>query len=149
VLFLFFTGIESRSNVELVVSIPVEGDQAALQRIVDQLENNTDLKVELAQQTGLEIKSVELGSIVLRLIPLTDDACTRFLGEKGQHLKAVVEKLLIAGGMEEDMMKGNITVTVFATERENIGSEQQFCYKCIVLHISVANFDYGITKNMV
>ncbi|XP_056010525.1 uncharacterized protein LOC125681968 isoform X4 [Ostrea edulis] len=111
--------LESRPDLDMMVSIPFTGDERALQQVVDQIENDHDLRVLVAELSHLEIRKVQKGSVVLHLIPLTDDACVQFLDEKGKCLKQMVERLLIAGGIKEEMIKGNISVTVFVNEKEN------------------------------
>ncbi|XP_061164545.1 uncharacterized protein LOC133173581 [Saccostrea echinata] len=109
--------IEFSSDVEMILSIPVEGEREVIQQAVDRINNDPQLKARVTETSHMKIDRAEVGSVILHLIPVTDDACHRFLDEKGKHLKKMVEKLLSAAGIKEEQIKGNISVKVFASEK--------------------------------
>uniref|UniRef100_K1PRX6 Heat shock 70 kDa protein 12A n=1 Tax=Magallana gigas TaxID=29159 RepID=K1PRX6_MAGGI len=70
------------------------------------------------------VESVDMGSVVLRLVAMTDYASERLLAENGENMKKLVETFLKFSDLKEDMIKGNIKVTVLVPEEE-IGSDDQ------------------------
>ncbi|XP_062571661.1 uncharacterized protein LOC134233693 isoform X2 [Saccostrea cucullata] len=109
------------SNVEMIVSIPVVGEREVIQRTVDRINNDPQLKARVTETSHMKVDRAEMGSVVLHLITLTDDACHRFLDEEGKCLKEMVERILSYAGIKEEQIKGNISVTVFASDKTNKG----------------------------
>lgn len=105
----------------MIVSIPVEGDEERIRRAVEKLKIDSNFKVEVAQVSHLMVESVDMGSVVLRLVAMTDYASERLLAENGENMKKLVETFLKFSDLKEDMIKGNIKVTVLVPEEE-IGS---------------------------
>nr|XP_034301187.1 uncharacterized protein LOC105326615 isoform X2 [Crassostrea gigas] len=115
---------ETAAELDVIVSIPVEGDEERIRRAVEQLQIDSNFKVEVAQVSHLMVESVDMGSVVLRLVAMTDYASERLLAENGENMKKLVETFLKFSDLKEDMIKGNIKVTVLVPEEE-IGSDDQ------------------------
>lgn len=102
------------------MSIPVQvvGDVERLQQRIDQLNIDPEFQAEVATKSHMMVTSISLGSVVLRLIALTDDACKMLFDENGEKMKTLIETLLRFSNIKEDMIKGNIEVTVSVPEEE-------------------------------
>lgn len=103
------------------MSIPVQvvGDVKGLQQTIDQLNIDTDFQAEVATASHMAVRSISLGSVEsLRLIALTDDACKMLFDENGKKMKTLIETFLRFSNIKEDMIKGNIEVTVSVPEEE-------------------------------
>lgn len=102
------------------MSIPVQvvGDVEGLQQTIDQLNIDTDFQAEVAMASHMTVRSISLGLVVLRLIALTDDACKMLFDENGKKMKTLIETFLRFSKIKEDMIKGNIEVTVSVPEEE-------------------------------
>lgn len=118
--FFILKEIQAASGLEVDVSIPVQvvGGVEGLQQTIDQLNNDTDFQAEVAMASHMTVGSISLGSVVLRLIALTDDACKMLFDENGKKMKTLIETFLRFSNIKEDMIKGNIKVTVSVPEEE-------------------------------
>lgn len=118
--YFIFKDIQAASGLELALSIPVQvvEDVERLQQTIDQLNIDPEFKAEVATTSHMMVKSISLGSVVLRLIALTDDACKMLFDENGKKMKTLIETLLRFSNIKEDMIKGNIEVTVSVPEEE-------------------------------
>lgn len=118
--FFIFKEIQAASGLEVEVSIPVQvvGDVEGLRQTIDQLNIDTDFQAEVAMASHMTVRSISLGSVVLRLIALTDDACKMLFDENGKKMKTLIETFLRFSNIKEDMIKGNIKVTVSVPEEE-------------------------------
>lgn len=106
------------------MSIPLQEveDVERLQQAIDQLNIDPDFKAEVATTSHVMVESISLGSVVLRLIALTDDACKMLFDENGKTMKTLIETLLRFSNIKEDMIKGNIKVKV-SVPKEETGSK--------------------------
>nr|XP_034301175.1 uncharacterized protein LOC117681324 isoform X4 [Crassostrea gigas] len=110
--------IQAASGLDVLMSIPVQdGDVEELQQKIDQLNINPDFHAEVLS-SHVMVRSISLGSVVLRLIALTDDACQMLFDENGKKMKTLIETFLRFSNIKEDMIKGNIKVTVSVPEEE-------------------------------
>lgn len=118
--YFIFKDIQAASGLELALSIPVQvvEDVERLQQTIDQLNIDPEFKAEVATTSHMMVESISLGSVVLRLIALTDDACKMLFDENGKKMKTLIETLLRFSNIKEDMIKGNIEVTVSVPEEE-------------------------------
>lgn len=118
--YFIFKDIQAASGLEVVLSIPVQvvGDVERLQQRIDQLNIDPEFQAEVATKSHMMVTSISLGSVVLRLIALTDDACKMLFDENGKKMKTLIETLLRFSNIKEDMIKGNIEVTVSVPEEE-------------------------------
>ncbi|XP_052721737.1 uncharacterized protein LOC128192798 isoform X3 [Crassostrea angulata] len=110
--------IQAAPGSDILMSIPVQdGDVEELQQKIDQLIINPDFHAEVLSSQVM-VRSISLGSVVLRLIALTDDACQMLFDENGKKMKTLIETFLRFSNIKEDMIKGNIKVTVSVPEEE-------------------------------
>lgn len=119
--FFIFKEIQAASGLEVEVSIPVQvvGDVEGLRQTIDQLNIDTDFQAEVATASHMTVRSISLGLVVyLRLVALTDDACKMLFDENGKKMKTLIETFLRFSNIKEDMIKGNIEVTVSVPEEE-------------------------------
>lgn len=118
--FFIFKGIQAASGLDVLLSIPVQvvGDVGRLQQTIDQLNIDHEFQAEVATTSHTMVRSISLGSVVLRLIALTDDACKMLFDENGKKMKTLIETFLRFSDIKEDMIKGNIKVTVSVPEEE-------------------------------
>lgn len=102
------------------MSIPVQvvGDVERLQQTIDQLNIDPEFQAEVATTSHMMVRSISLGSVVLRLIALTDDACQMLFDDNGKKMKTLIETFLRFSNIKEDIIKGNIKVTVSVPEEE-------------------------------
>lgn len=105
----------------MTVSIPVEGGEERIRQAVEQLNIDSNFKEEIAQQSHMTLERVDMGSVVLTLVAMTDHASERLLAKNGENVKKLVETFLKFSDLKEDMIKGNIKVTILVPEEE-IGS---------------------------
>ncbi|XP_065932831.1 uncharacterized protein [Magallana gigas] len=110
--------IQAASGLDVVVSIPVVGDEEGLKQTIDQLNIDTDFQAEVAMASHMTVGSISYGSVVIRLIALTDDACKMLFDENGKKMKTLIETFLRFSNIKEDMIKGKIKVTVSVPEEE-------------------------------
>lgn len=122
--YFIFKDIQAASGLELALSIPVQvvGDVERLQQTIDQLNIDPEFQAEVATTSHMMVGSISLGSVVLRLIALTDDACKMLFDENGKKMKTLIETLLRFSNIKEDMIKGNIKVKV-SVPKEETGSK--------------------------
>lgn len=113
------------SRLDVIVSIPVEGDEERIRQAVEQLNIDSDFKAEIAEVSCMTVEKVDMGSVVLRLVAMTDNASERLLAENGENVKKLVETFLKFSDLKEDMIEGNIHVTVCVPEEE-IGSGKHY-----------------------
>lgn len=118
------------SRLDVIVSIPVEGDEERIRQAVEQLNIDSDFKAEIAEVSCMTVEKVDMGSVVLRLVAMTDNASERLLAENGENVKKLVETFLKFSDLKEDMIKGNIHVTVcvpwYTDRQEEIGSGKHY-----------------------
>lgn len=100
------------------MSIPVQGDVERISQAVEKLNIDVDFKAETAEVTQMTVDRVEMGSVVLRLIAMTDNASERLLAKNGENVMKLVETFLKFSDLKEEMIKGNIKVTVLVPEEE-------------------------------
>lgn len=122
--YFIFKDIQAASGLEVVLSIPVQvvGDVERLQQRIDQLNIDPEFQAEVATTSHMMVGGISLGSVVLRLIALTDDACKMLFDENGKKMKTLIETLLRFSNIKEDMIKGNIKVKV-SVPKEETGSK--------------------------
>lgn len=113
-----FKATETASRFEVIVSIPVKGDEERIRQAVEQLNIDPNFKAEVAEDSHMMVDKVEKGSVVLRLIAMTDNASERFLAKNGENVMKLVETFLKFSDLKEEMIKGNIKVTVLVPEEE-------------------------------
>lgn len=113
-----FKATETVSRVDMIVSIPVGGDVERISQAVEQLNIDVDFKAETAEVTHMTVDRVEVGSVVLRLIAMTDNASERLLAKNGENVMKLVETFLKFSDLKEEMVKGNIKVTVLVPEEK-------------------------------
>lgn len=94
------------------------GDVERLQQTIDQLNIDPEFQTEVATTSHMMVGSISLGSVVLRLIALTDDACQMLFDDNGKKMKTLIETFLRFSNIKEDIIKGNIKVTVSVPEEE-------------------------------
>lgn len=56
------------------MSIPVEGNEERVRQAAEQLNIDSNFKEEIAQQSHMTVERVDMGSVVLRLVAMTDNA---------------------------------------------------------------------------
>lgn len=118
--YFIFKDIQAASGLELALSIPVQvvEDVERLQQTIDQLNIDPEFQAEVATTSHMMVGSISLGSVVLRLIALTDDACQMLFDDNGKKMKTLIETFLRFSNIKEDIIKGNIKVTVSVPEEE-------------------------------
>lgn len=118
--FVFFKDIADSlaSELEVIVSIPVKGDVA--DQDVDTINNDNNLKEEIVRTCKMAVIKVEKGSVVLRLVPLTDDACGKLLDQKGQKVAEMLTVLLQHANLQKEI-KGKIGVKILVSGKKTEG----------------------------
>lgn len=76
-----------------------------IKRVVKVINTDSSLKIEVAQDTHMEVKEATTGSIVIHLCPLTDNAVHRFLGKDGSIIQNMIEKLFTSAGLDKLLKK--------------------------------------------
>ena len=99
------------------MSIPVEGD---VDQAVDTINNDNNLKEEIVRTCGMAVIKAEKGSVVLRLVPLTDDACGKLLDQKGQKVAEMLTVLLKHSNLQKEI-KGIIGVKILLSGKKTEG----------------------------
>nr|XP_022322180.1 uncharacterized protein LOC111123845 isoform X1 [Crassostrea virginica] len=106
------------SELEVILSIPVEDD--VVDQAVDTINNDNNLKEEIVGTCGMAVIKAEKGSVVLRLVPLTDDACGKLLDEKGQNVAKMLTVLLQHSNLQKEI-KGKIGVKILLSGKKTEG----------------------------
>ena len=119
-ILIFFKDIESilASDLEVILSIPVEEDD--VDQAVDTINNDNNLQEEIVQTCSMAVIKAEKGSVVLRLVPLTDDACGKLLDEKGQNVKKMLTVLLKHSNIQK-LIKGKVGVKILVSGKKTEG----------------------------
>lgn len=116
-----FIATETASRLDVIVSIHVEGDEERIRQEVEQLNIDSYFKEEIAQFFHMTVEIVDMSAVVLILVAMTDNASERLLAKNGENVMKLVETFLKFSDLKEEMIKGNIKVTVLVPEEE-IGS---------------------------
>ena len=122
ILFFFVIDIELSSKLEFILSIPVHGDSESIYEAVDRINNNVDLREGLVQSCHMDMVSANVGSVVLKLVPLTDDACRELLAEEGAKVKKMMKILLKHSNLRKEMIGGVIEVKVLISGNKAQGT---------------------------
>lgn len=117
---IFFKDIENilAPHLEVILSIPVEED--VVDQAVDTINNDNNLKEEIVETCNMAVIKAEKGSVVLRLVPLTDDACGKLLDEKGQNVEKMLTVLLKHSTIQK-LIKGKVGVKILVSGKKTEG----------------------------
>lgn len=117
---IFFKDIENilAPHLEVILSIPVEED--VVDQAVDTINNDNNLKEEIVKTCSMAVIKAEKGSVVLRLVPLTDDACGKLLDEKGQNVEKMLTVLLKHSTIQK-LIKGKVVVKILVSGKKTEG----------------------------
>ena len=117
---MFFEDIDGMlaSQLEATISFPAEED--VVDQAVDNINNDNNLKEEIVRTCNMAVIKVEKGSVVLRLVPLTDDACGKLLDQKGQKVAEMLTVLLKHSNLQKEI-KGKIGVKILLSGKKTEG----------------------------
>ena len=117
---MFFEDIDGMlaSQLEATISFPAEED--VVDQAVDIINNDNNLKEEIVRTCGIAVIKAEKGSVVLRLVPLTDDACGKLLDQKGQKVAEMLTVLLKHSNLQKEI-KGKIGVKILLSGKKTEG----------------------------
>ena len=102
----------------MILSIPVEED--VVDQAVDTINNDNNLKEEIVRTCSMAVIKAEKGSVVLRMVPLTDDACGKLLDQKGQKVAEMLTVLLKHSNLQKEI-KGKIGVKILLSGKKTEG----------------------------
>lgn len=119
------------SNVNLEMRIEEKDNpESNIDRVVTVINNDPRVKIEVLQDTFMEIKEATNGSIVIHLCPLTDNAVHRFLSKDGTVVQNMVEMLFSTAELHNLLReREEIEIIVKIREKESAAEE-----KGMVLH---------------
>lgn len=108
--------------MEIILTIPVDGDESTIHQAVDAINREFFFRELIAEDFHMEVVNARIGSVVMRLRPITDEACCRLFANNGNKLTELIEHFLHFSGMREHMIKGNIDVAVHVLGEQNENS---------------------------
>lgn len=108
--------------MEIILTIPVDGDESTIHQAVDAINREFFFRELIAEDFHMEVVNARIGSVVMRLRPITDEACCRLFANNGNKLTELIEHFLHFSGMREHMLKGNIDVAVHVLGEQNENS---------------------------
>lgn len=96
-----------------------------IKRVVKVINTDSSLKIEVAQDTHMEVKEATTGSIVIHLCPLTDNAVHRFLSKDGSLVQNMVEMLFATAELQNLLReREEIEIIVKIREKESAAEEK-------------------------
>lgn len=119
----YFKDIPVASGLEIILTIPVVGDESTIRQAVDAINREFFFRELIAEDFHMEVVNARLGSVVMRLRSITDEACCRFIANNGNKLTELIEHSLHFSGNREHMIKGNIDVAVHVLGEKNDNSK--------------------------
>lgn len=113
------------SGLEIIVTIPIDEDEGTIRQAVNRINRDYSFRERIAENFQMEVVNVNIGSVVMRLRSLTDEACCRLLAKNGTKLTELIENFLHFSGLREKIIKGNIEVAVHVSGEEIGDSEHK------------------------
>lgn len=101
---LVSTGVMPKMDLKMIIE-EKDNPDSNIKRVVKVINTDSSLKIEVAQDTHMEVKEATTGSIVIHLCPLTDNAVHRFLGKDGSIIQNMIEKLFTSAGLDKLLKK--------------------------------------------
>lgn len=96
-----------------------------IKRVVKVINTDSSLKIEVAQDTHMEVKEATTGSIVIHLCPLTENAVHRFLSKDGSLVQNMVKMLFTTAELQNLLReREEIEIIVKIREKESAAEEK-------------------------
>lgn len=111
-----------------------------IKRVVKVINTDSSLKIEVAQDTHMEVKEATTGSIVIHLCPLTDNAVHRFLGKDGSIIQNMIEKLFTSAGLDKLLKKRRELEIVVKVIKKDPSPDEKGTVYPVVLCFTSKNF---------
>lgn len=114
-----------------------------IKRVVKVINTDSSLKIEVAQDTHMEVKEATTGSIVIHLCPLTDNAVHRFLGKDGSIIQNMIEKLFTSAGLDKLLKKRReLEIVVKVIKKDPSPDEKGTVYQVVLCFTSENSFSF-------
>lgn len=114
-----------------------------IKRVVKVINTDSSLKIEVAQDTHMEVKEATTGSIVIHLCPLTDNAVHRFLGKDGSIIQNMIEKLFTSAGLDKLLKKRReLEIVVKVIKKDPSPDEKGTVYPVVLCFTSENSFSF-------
>lgn len=118
-----YEDVPRASGLEIIVTIPIDGDEGTIRQAVNSINRDSSFRERIAENFQMEVVNLKIGSVVMRLRSLTDEACCRLLAKNGTKLTELIEYFLHLSGLRENIIKGNVEYA-FDVSGEKIGDSE-------------------------
>lgn len=105
------------------MTIPIDGDEGTIRQAVNSINRDSSFRERIAENFQMEVVNLKIGSVVMRLRSLTDEACCRLLAKNGTKLTELIKYFLHFSGLRENIIKGNVEYA-FDVSGEKIGDSK-------------------------
>lgn len=121
--FFHLIDVPRASGLEIIVTIPIDGDEGTIRQAVNSINRDSSFRERIAENFQMEVVNLKIGSVVMRLRSLTDEACCRLLAKNGTKLTELIKYFLHFSGLRENIIKVNVEYAVHVSG-EKIGDSK-------------------------